>query len=70
MTAPDVSTASEPEIGRADISGIERLIRPYIRLTPVVELRGQDFGLSDIHLPARCPFTRSINARRCLARAR
>jgi threonine dehydratase len=50
MTAPDVSTASEPEIGRGDISGIERLIRPYIRFTPVVELSGQDFGLSDIRL--------------------
>jgi len=33
------------DIGRASISAIEPLIRPYVRRTPVVEARGSDFGL-------------------------
>jgi threonine dehydratase len=32
-------------IGREDIAAAERLIRPHIRRTPVVEIDGADFGL-------------------------
>jgi threonine dehydratase len=33
-------------IARDDIARTERLIRPYIRRTPVIEVSGSDFGLS------------------------
>ena len=50
MTLPHANTTVEPEIQPDDIRAVERLIRPYIRFTPVIELRGQDFGLGDIRL--------------------
>jgi threonine dehydratase len=50
MKATDAATTTEPAIQQDDIRQIERLIRPYIRRTPVVELRGDDFGLGDIRL--------------------
>jgi hypothetical protein len=50
VTFPKASAAVEPEIQPEDIRAVECLIRPYIRLTPVVELRGQDFGLGNISL--------------------
>ncbi len=34
-------------IDRAKIKATERLIRPYIRRTPVIEVNGADFGFSD-----------------------
>jgi threonine dehydratase len=37
-------------IGRKEIAATERLIRPYIRRTPVVEVDGGDFGLGSIRL--------------------
>lgn len=36
---------SDDLIGRARIAATERLIRPYIRRTPVVEVAGADFGV-------------------------
>ena len=39
-------------IDRRDIAQTERLIRPYIRQTPVVEVDAADFGLA----PARLSF--------------
>jgi threonine dehydratase len=33
-------------IGREDIAAAERLIRPHVRRTPVVEIDGADFGLA------------------------
>jgi threonine dehydratase len=37
-------------IDRDGITAIERLVRPRIRRTPVVEVGGIDFGLGDFHL--------------------
>ena len=37
-------------IGRDQIAQAMRLIRPYIRQTPTVEVRGDDFGLDGVHL--------------------
>jgi threonine dehydratase len=34
-------------IGRNDIAALREMIRPYVRTTPVVEVRGTDFGLED-----------------------
>jgi threonine dehydratase len=35
-------------IGRSDIAAVREVIRPYVRTTPVVEVRGADFGLRDL----------------------
>ena len=35
-------------IGRNDIAAVREVIRPYVRTTPVVEVRGADFGLRDL----------------------
>ena len=40
------TTASPPVIDRDHIAAAERLIRPYIRHTPVVRLEAADFGLA------------------------
>jgi threonine dehydratase len=37
-------------VGRDQIAATEPVIRPYIRRTPVVEVRGRDFGLGDVTL--------------------
>ena len=50
MSIIEASDAGAPEITLDDIKEVERLIRPYIRSTPVIELRGQDFGLGDIRI--------------------
>ena len=34
-------------IGRREIAEVREVIRPYVRVTPVVEVRGADFGLAD-----------------------
>ena len=41
---------SEVTIGRKRIAATERLIRPHIRRTPVIEADGADFGLDSIRL--------------------
>jgi threonine dehydratase len=41
------SKAEAPNITLDDIRAVERIIRPYIRSTPIIELQGQDFGLGD-----------------------
>jgi threonine dehydratase len=38
------------EIGRAEIERVREVIRPYVRVTPVVEVRGTDFGLGDFSI--------------------
>jgi hypothetical protein len=38
------------EIQQSEIVEVEQLIRPHIRRTPVVEIRGDDFDLGDIRL--------------------
>ena len=43
-------TAATNSIDRGRISIIERIIRPYIRRTPVIEAAGSDFGLDSISL--------------------
>ncbi|HKX28584.1 MAG TPA: threonine/serine dehydratase [Blastocatellia bacterium] len=40
----------EATVSREQISSIEPLIRPYIRRTPVIEIDGGDFGLSQVRL--------------------
>jgi threonine dehydratase len=45
-----VETQSITSITRERITDTERLIRPYIRRTPVIEVDGADFGLDSIRL--------------------
>jgi threonine dehydratase len=40
----------EGAIGRERIAATERLIRPHIRRTPVIEADGADFGLDPLHV--------------------
>ncbi|HEX7318032.1 MAG TPA: threonine/serine dehydratase [Pyrinomonadaceae bacterium] len=47
-----MSTAFEPVIGRSQIEDAGRLISPYIRRTPVIDIDASDFGLD----PARLSF--------------
>jgi threonine dehydratase len=35
-------------IERSDIAAVREVIRPYVRTTPVLEVRGADFGLRDL----------------------
>ena len=39
-------TPSGTEIGRERIAATEKLIRPYIRRTPVIDVDAADFGLA------------------------
>jgi len=41
---------TQPLVSRDQIAATEPVIRPYIRRTPVVEVRGSDFGLRDVTL--------------------
>jgi threonine dehydratase len=34
-------------VGPREIAEVREIIRPYVRVTPVVEVRGKDFGLAD-----------------------
>jgi threonine dehydratase len=43
-------------IGRRQIAATERLIRPHIRRTPVVEVEGADFGLGVLRLSCKLEF--------------
>jgi threonine dehydratase len=45
----EVDVDNEP-VDRKEIAATERLIRPHIRQTPVVEVDGGDFGLGSLHL--------------------
>lgn len=45
-----MSTVSEQTLSRDAIAGVERLIRSYVRRTPVIEVDGADFGLGHINL--------------------
>jgi len=35
-------------LGRREIAEVREVIRPYVRVTPVVEVRGVDFGIADV----------------------
>jgi threonine dehydratase len=48
--APGVATLGAVTVDRDQIAATEPVIRPYVRRTPVVEVRGRDFGLGDITL--------------------
>src|ERR1051325_2793901 len=41
---------SATELSRERIQATERVIRPHIRRTPIVEVDGADFGLDDIRI--------------------
>jgi threonine dehydratase len=41
-----MNDGSEQKIGREAIAGVERVIRPQIRRTPIVDLNAADFGLA------------------------
>jgi threonine dehydratase len=49
-------TLSPPQITAERIEGVERLIRPHIRRTPVLETSGSDFGLEDSMLISKLQF--------------
>jgi threonine dehydratase len=42
--------AGAGEIGRREIEAERAVIRPYVRVTPVVEVRGAEFGLGDFSI--------------------
>ena len=50
MTSRDVNTRAESIINRDDIARAERLIRPHVRRTPVIEVDAADFGLAAARL--------------------
>jgi threonine dehydratase len=50
MTSRDVNTRAESIINRDDIAPAERLIRPHVRRTPVIEVDAADFGLTAARL--------------------
>ena len=50
MTSRDVNTRAESIINRDDIAEAERLIRPHVRRTPVIEVDAADFGLAAARL--------------------
>jgi threonine dehydratase len=43
---PAVTAITSPSIDRAAIEKTERVIRPHVRVTPALELRGADIGLA------------------------
>jgi len=45
-----VSVETDNIIDRGDIAQTERLIRPHVRRTPVIEVDAADFGLIPVHL--------------------
>jgi threonine dehydratase len=45
-----IRTMPPPKLDRENITRTYRLIRPYIRQTPVIEVEGSDFGLDGISL--------------------
>jgi threonine dehydratase len=48
--APRNKAMATPKIDREHIAATERLIRPFIRRTPILEADGADFGLDSIRL--------------------
>lgn len=40
----------QPELSREQIQATERVIRPFVRRTPVLEVDGSDFGLDEIKI--------------------
>jgi threonine dehydratase len=44
------------QITREAIAAAEKLIRPYIRRTPIIDVRGEDFGLDGISLVFKLEF--------------
>src|SRR5262245_52921553 len=53
-------------IGRREIAEVREVIRPYVRLTPVVEVRGADFGLADFPIVLKLELLQHSGA--CTAR--
>jgi threonine dehydratase len=47
---------SEMRIDRDQIAATEKIIRPQVRRTPVIEADGRDFGLEPIHLAFKLEF--------------
>ncbi|MBC7974181.1 MAG: pyridoxal-phosphate dependent enzyme, partial [Myxococcales bacterium] len=47
---PMTHSHAPASVGREQIAATEPTIRPYIRRTPVIEVRGEDFGLADVTL--------------------
>jgi threonine dehydratase len=45
-----ITPLQDGSINRESIAGVEPLIRPHIRRTPVVEVAGGDFGLDSVNL--------------------
>ena len=50
------TTSSPPAIDRAHIAAAERLIRPYIRHTPVIRIAAGDLGLEGQPLALKLEF--------------
>ena len=50
MNGVEAKCTGPSKVGPAEIKVIERLVRPYIRRTPVINLDPDDFGLGDFHL--------------------
>ncbi len=55
-----------PEINPSRIQAIEKIIRPYIRRTPVIDADGADFGLASVPIRFKlelCQHAGSFKAR-------
>src|SRR4051794_30359093 len=50
VTRRVMATITEHDISRDRIAGVERIIRPHIRRTPVIDVDGADFGLDPVLL--------------------
>src|SRR5260370_37255258 len=66
----EVGVDDDISVDRKQIAATERLIRPHIRQTPVVEVDGGDFGLGSLRLSLKLELLQhagSFNARGAFA---
>src|SRR5260370_33912895 len=66
----EVSEDDDKVGDREEIAATERLIRPHIRQTPVVQVDGSDFGLASLRLSLKLELLQhggSFKARRAFA---
>ena len=62
MQASSVVPQTQRSIERDRIAAVERLIRPYVRLTPTITVDAQDFGLDAAPLVMKLEFLQHIGS--------
>jgi threonine dehydratase len=53
---------TQVDVGRDQIAATEPVIRPFIRRTPVIEVDGRDFGLTDVRLVFKLELTQKAGS--------